>query len=162
MAKSERLAKETARLSPSSLEISSTSTGLAAIRGPQSGVRDSVDRRLESLSGLHVADLEHLEQDHLSNISDFRLQTKKIVQPEKPLVRVPFYSSRSDKRPKNGVNVPPIVRRKPTTEAQIDERIETDIRLRELNLSALNRSLRAYILACTHTEMVRMPKVFYK
>jgi hypothetical protein len=106
-----------------------------------------MDRRLDILS-THVHDGTQLHQDHLTNVSDFRIQaqsallskpSKHFLPPEivKPLMET-----------KKAVN------KKLKEEQDRLAQSQSDAIVRELTLKQLNSGLKSYILACAHTDLV--------
>ncbi|GAV03670.1 hypothetical protein RvY_14063-2 [Ramazzottius varieornatus] len=106
-------------------------------RSPASSGPPHMDRRLDVLAAHHVKENAPLDQDHLKNISDFRIQSEDTLR-------------RSQKTPPTAPT--PAKRRK----EEIDrvEKCRLDATQRELTLMDLNSSLKSYIIACTQTDMI--------
>ena len=113
-------------------------------RTAASSLPPHMDRRLDVLAAHHVKEDARLEQDHLQNISDFRIQSENTLRPsQKVLTSSPKTSTNSKTRARKD-------------EIAHVEKCKVDATQRELTLIDLSSSLKSYIIACTQTDMVNI------
>ncbi|XP_055345641.1 DNA-directed RNA polymerase, mitochondrial-like [Paramacrobiotus metropolitanus] len=118
------------------------------------------DGRLDLLAALQVRDPDYLEQDHLSNVSDFRLSLASSVSRTLPAAKpisspaAPAVGPRKTARWEASSAVAAASwKQQEALAAEYNEKRRVEARMRPANLKNLNSTLKAYILACTHADM---------
>ncbi|OQV21804.1 DNA-directed RNA polymerase, mitochondrial [Hypsibius exemplaris] len=107
------------------------------------------DHRLDILAS-HIHDGSHLHQDHLSNVSDFRIQAPSALESALP---VKNSAPKKDAPPKKESKS--VINKALKEEARIVEQCQEDATVREMTIQQLNSSLKSYILACAHIDLVK-------